>query len=84
MVVFVLDHSLDLLSNRFEFFVDFFLPFFLLIFELENLELLINVRWCGATGTWGGGWLEHPGESLDVDDFLKVRSGRIEHKIYSN
>jgi hypothetical protein len=51
MVVFVLDHSLDLLSNRFEFFVDFFLPFFLLIFELENLELLINVRWCGATGT---------------------------------
>jgi hypothetical protein len=51
MVVFVLDHSLDLLSNRFEFFVDFFLPFFLLIFELENLELLIDVRWCGATGT---------------------------------
>jgi hypothetical protein len=51
MVVFVLDHSLNLFSNRFEFFIDFFLPFFFLIFELEDLKLLIDVRWCGTTGT---------------------------------
>lgn len=51
VVVLVLDSSLDLFSDRLEFFVDFFLPFFLLIFELKHLKLLIDVRWCGTTGT---------------------------------